>query len=107
MHPLNLSTNISNFMNQPSAITGKVSSGAYLNSYSFFLLLGNFKLCGMKNSTGFILQTVTIIWLLSTDIALETIHFAYGEITFRVLFGMPEIQLLSMLTGTGHGISFH
>ena len=94
-------------MNQPSAITGKVSSGAYLNSYSFFLLLGNFKLCGMKNSTGFILQTITIIWLLSTDIALETIHFAYGEITFRVLFGMPEIQLLSMLTGTGHGISFH
>jgi hypothetical protein len=50
---------------------------------------------------------VMIIWLLSTDITLETIHFAYGEITFRVLFGMPEIQLLSMLTYTGHGISFH
>jgi len=98
MHPLNLSANISNFINQPLGITGKVSSGAYLDSYSFFLVLENFMLCGMKNSTGFVLQTFTIIWILSTDIALETIHFAYGEIHFRVLFGMPEIQLSSMLS---------
>jgi hypothetical protein len=51
-----------------------------------------------KKSTGFILQTVLIIWFLSADITLETIHYAYVEIPFRVLFGMPEIQLSSMLS---------
>jgi hypothetical protein len=98
MHPLNVSANMSNFMNQPLGITVKVSSGAYLNSYSFFPLLGNFMLYIVKKSTLFMLQTVTIILLLSTDISLETKHFAYGEIPFKVLFWMPEIQLLSMLS---------
>lgn len=82
MHCLSLSANISEVINQPSGITGKVSSGAYLNSSGFIQFLGKLMARDTKNQQGPYNKQVWSFGFLLPALIWKLKHFDFGEMCF-------------------------